>query len=501
MLVAPKSDELPMPHSPFLGIALLTLLSTTLCASAQSSTPAVLPDPVPPPLPGPIPNFSNQTVLQDFIAEATDLTLVVNSPVIPPLVPAINPADPTDSRNPPEAPELLGRNLSHPYIIPGGFYFHQFDWDSYFVGIALLYKQVTDPIIGVVQNFLDQNGRFYNIVGYIPRELSPYLGFSLPDQCKPFLAQMALQASLVKNDFSWFTIALPVPPGHLQEVLKPRLYNYYTYLQDFINYWETYRQTSDGLFSWTSAVESGIDRSFAIQGYTVGVDLQVYMDREYLAMAGIADHLNVPADAKSYREKAATLKRAIQNKMWFEDDGTFYNLNPYSGKPIRVPEWTNLTPILNHIASEWQAHILIERHLLNMNEFWANFGVRTLSRTSPHYNLTFRNTLLSYWNGPVWVVSNYLLMHGLLNYGYRKEAIELANKTIAVLVNDFRNPTIDVNPISKMLGIGGMHEIYNPETGSESSPGDFISWDLLGLHMLDEAVYGSDPTSTGLDPR
>ncbi|MBV8485530.1 MAG: hypothetical protein JO077_22005 [Verrucomicrobia bacterium] len=46
-----------------------------------------------------------------------------------------------------------------------------------------------------------------------------------------------------------------------------------------------------------------------------------------------------------------------------------------------------------------------------------------------------------------------------------------------------------------------MHEIYNPDTGSESSPGDFISWDLLGLHMLDEAVYGSDPTSTGLDPR
>ncbi len=178
-----------MPHAPFLGIALLTLLSTTLCASAQSSTPAVLPDPVPPPLPGPIPDFSNQTVLQGFIAEATDLTLVVNSPVIPPLVPAINPADPTDSRNPPEAPELLGRNLSHPYIIPGGFYFHQFDWDSYFVGIALLYKQVTAPIIGVVQNFLDENGRFYNIVGYIPRELSPYLGFSLPDQCKPFLGR------------------------------------------------------------------------------------------------------------------------------------------------------------------------------------------------------------------------------------------------------------------------------------------------------------------------
>ena len=74
-----------MPHSRFLGIALLTLLSTTLCASAPSSTPAVLPDPVPPPLPGPIPDFSNQTVLQGFIAEATDLTLVINSPVIPPL--------------------------------------------------------------------------------------------------------------------------------------------------------------------------------------------------------------------------------------------------------------------------------------------------------------------------------------------------------------------------------------------------------------------------------
>jgi len=90
-----------------------------------------------------------------------------------------------------------------------------------------------------------------------------------------------------------------------------------------------------------------------------------------------------------------------------------------------------------------------------------------------------------YWRGPVWVISNYLLMHGLMNYGYKKEAVELAQKTVNLLVEDFH-------------ASGGMNENYNPETGKAAAGGNFLSWNILAEHMLEEARTGKDPASEGL---
>ncbi len=39
-----------------------------------------------------------------------------------------------------------------------------------------------------------------------------------------------------------------------------------------------------------------------------------------------------------------------------------------------------------------------------------------------------------------------------------------------------------------------MNECYNPETGAPTAGGNFVSWDLLGEHMLDEALSHADPT-------
>lgn len=40
-----------------------------------------------------------------------------------------------------------------------------------------------------------------------------------------------------------------------------------------------------------------------------------------------------------------------------------------------------------------------------------------------------------------------------------------------------------------------MNENYNPETAEPAAAGHFVSWDLLGEHMLEEAENGTDPTA------
>jgi len=72
----------------------------------------------------------------------------------------------------------------------------------------------------------------------------------------------------------------------------------------------------------------------------------------------------------------------------------------------------------------------VER-LTDTARFWRAYGVPSLSAQDSYYNDK------GYWNGPVWVQWNYLIMQGLLDYGYHEEARDLvdrvANGMIAVL--------------------------------------------------------------------
>ena len=61
---------------------------------------------------------------------------------------------------------------------------------------------------------------------------------------------------------------------------------------------------------------------------------------------------------------------------------------------------------------------------------------------------------------------------GLINYGYEKEAKELAEKLILLLGKDIEN-------------CGKMHEYYNPETGEPVNNPGFQSWNLLIYNMIE----------------
>jgi neutral trehalase len=366
--------------------------------------------------------------------------------------------------------------LKHTYLVPAGPYTQLFDWDTYFMGVALSYDGVGAPLEDSVKNFLDATDEGYNTRGYTPREISTDGYNALPQMCKPFLAQMALRASETLHDYAW-----------LREASGQSRRSYYEKLGDTLEYWELARRSPDGLFRWFNGLESGVDNNPAVSDdpadTTEGVDLQCYIYREYLAMSAIATELGKPAEAKMYGRKAAALAELVRTKMWSKSDGLFLNIDSRTGKFIWIETWTNFVPLWAGIATKAQANEMIRAHLLNRREFWSTNGVRTLAATEPLYNPES-----GYWRGPVWVVSNYLLMHGLERYGYRAPAIELARETTRLLVDDLHKT-------------GGMNENYNPETGAPDAAGNFVSWDLLAEHMIEEAESGSDPTAIPGNPQ
>jgi hypothetical protein len=384
-----------------------------------------------------------------------------------------------------------GGLLKYSYIIPTagrddgaldrqhGFYAQQYDWDCFFEGVALTYDgpEGGAALRDAMRNFL----LFTTPAGFTPRTLSPAKFFDWPDQMKPFLAQGCLLASRSLGAASW-----------LSE-------DEYAKLAANLGYWESNRMGGHGLYMWRSSMESGVDNNAASVNTpdlsVESVDLNAYLVREFKAMAAIARERGRAADASSWAAKAEELARRINLVLWDERDGCYYNVWSVADEArafVRVKSWTSLTPLWAGVATPEIAARLVEGQLLDPKVFWGPFGVPSLARSEPVYNqgrraLIFihaenRRWEVSNWQGPVWVVANWVAMHGLLRYGYRAEARSLAATITGLLERDVE-------------ATGGMHENYDAETGAGLWAPDFGSWNMLAARMAEEAESGRDPAS------
>ena len=113
---------------------------------------------------------------------------------------------------------------------------------------------------------------------------------------------------------------------------------------------------------------------------------------------------------------------------------------------------------------------MVKENLLDEKAFWANYGVRSLSKYEKMYRIVGTGNPSS-WQGGVWIVSNYFLFKGLLKYGYVKEGEELAKKTLDLLNQDY-------------LKNGAFHEYYDPESGEGVFNKGFSSWNLLAFNLF-----------------
>jgi putative isomerase len=359
-----------------------------------------------------------------------------------------------------------------------GVYEQQYDWDAYFEGVALAYDggERAEGFRDAMRNFL----HFTTPDGFTPRTLSPEKFWDYPDRMKPFLAQGCFLAAHATGDFGWLD-------GDAFAALLATL-----------RYWESHRMGGHGLYMWRSALESGVDNNAASVNTpdlsVESVDVNAYLVREYKACAAIARSLGRSADVARLEHSAAELARRMNAVLWDERDECYYNVLSVSDEAVtflRTKAWTSLTPLWAGVATPERARLVVERHVLDPGTFWGPFGIPSLARSEPLYSQAKRSLIyivvegrrweVSNWQGPVWVVANWQVMQGLLRYGYRDAAREIAEKIVGLLERD-------------VASTGGMHENYDAETGAGLWSPNFGSWNLLAARMIEEAETGFDPT-------
>ncbi len=338
-----------------------------------------------------------------------------------------------------------------------------YDWDQYFETIVQLYLGwTTDYARFGVEIFLDMQKES----GHIQRS-SDGSDYQLLEHVKPFLSQICL---LIYNRDEKINF------------LSDNDFYYFNRLKKYLDYWILNPENYCGLAFWDSSLHTGMDNQRDRAGhwsarFCCGVDLNCYLVRECRAFALLARILNKDSVAKIYEAHADRLAQAIREKMWNTEDGFFYDIDRRSGEQIKVRYIGVFATMWAGIATEDMAKSMIEKYLLNPNEFNRGFIYPVMSASTPNYVETpLPGDWGCSWRANTWIPTNYYVFEGLRKYGYTDEATHLANETY------------------RQVKRIGDREYYATETQVGCGLDPFWGWSLLAYFMPYEDESGYDPT-------
>lgn len=356
--------------------------------------------------------------------------------------------------------------LKYDYLIPSGPYNQQWDWDAFFMGLALMSWVPSEAIYlkNITMNILefsDENGK-------CPGCLRPEGPSKTLVQTKPFTAQGAYLAGYTLKDFSW---------------IKP----YYSRLLNIVLYREkNYWHKEYCMASWWDSMESGADNNVAMLNYpnnsVIAPDLNTFLYLEYKAFSLISYELEEYEQAEIFKRKSEQMKVNIVKYLWCDEDDAIYVVDTANGEFIKRMSYSSVVPLWAGLLPHDKASKFIEKYVLNPNKLWSDYGIRSLSKDDADYNNVNMIKPFSNWQGPVWPLANYLYCHGLSYYGYKDKAIEAAILVIKNCLKDIEQT-------------GGMHENYDAETGEPLAAPDFVSWNILLINLLQEIEDNRHPLS------
>lgn len=248
-------------------------------------------------------------------------------------------------------------------------------------------------------------------------------------------------------------------------------------------FWMKYRDgNGDGLLEWGSDPipapvdwwkphtqqaakwESGLDNSpmyedipFNEEANTLelaDIGLSCLYAADADALANIAEALGLADEAASYRAEYAQVSKRINEDLWDEEHGIYCNRH-WDGRMSERWSPTSFYALYAGVATPERAERCVREHLMNPDEFWGEWVIPSISRKDANFPVQ------KYWQGRVWPPMNFLCYEGLRRCGFHAEADELAAKSEALFLKEWREE-------------GHIHENYNAITadGDDVNPDD-----------------------------
>lgn len=218
---------------------------------------------------------------------------------------------------------------------------------------------------------------------------------------------------------------------------KTFLEEMYSSSKKFYDYYVSNRdKDSDGLCEWGghAVLESVRDAYVAVWDEVAwpscfeGVDVNAMLVKEARCLAAMAGELGYTEEAEEWKRRAETRTEKVNEILWEDERGFYFHVDKRDNdftyakeNDLKREEIIGFLPLWAGIASPEQAGRLVEK-LTAPDKFWRKYGIPTLAADDAYYNPR------GYWNGPVWVEWNALIVDGLIQYGYTEEAKELVDR-------------------------------------------------------------------------
>jgi hypothetical protein len=342
-----------------------------------------------------------------------------------------------------------------------------FDWDTFFAATMAGIGDRDLAYADAIETLREETAQ-----GFVPNYARP-VGWKSSDRSEPPVGAITVLGLYKKFHDRWFLEEAFVPLLRWNRWWSEHrdIQGYLAWGSDGQNKPENLDDNSRGTRAG-AILESGLDNSpmYDATTYNSQSHLLEYADVGLMSMyiadcdalAEIAETLNKPKEAKELKERAARYRTRLAT-LWDEHAGIFLNKDLHTGQFSMRLSPTNFYPMLAHAATADQAKVMIEKHLLNPEEFWGEWVIPSIARDDPAFHDQ------NYWRGRIWGPMNYLVYLGLRNYDDPTVRSDFAQKSYNLFLKEWTEK-------------GHVHENYNTLTGTGDdvmSSDRFYHWGAL----------------------
>lgn len=343
-----------------------------------------------------------------------------------------------------------------------------FQWDTAFMMPFGRYAHHVFPFIESLDNFYC---RQYHS-GYICQEILQADGADAIKNHEntvnpPLFAWAELEYARISGDRSRFAKVIPVLRKHAE----------------WLDLYRRKPGAAHKLF-WNTPDGSGMENT--PRSGSGWVDMSAQMVLMYKCLAEIEGYQNEKESAAKHRKQAADIAALINQWMWNDADGLYYDLDD-RGNQIRVKTIACFWPMLAGICNEHQ----VTRLMANLKDpklFWRHNVFPSLAADHPDYKEDG-----SCYLGGVWAPTNDMIIKGLDNYpaveGEKELAVEAVRRYLDSMYAVYKST-------------GTIWQNYSAESDARAkwAKPDFVGWSGLGpIQLLIEDILGIQ--ADGLEKR
>ena len=227
---------------------------------------------------------------------------------------------------------------------------------------------------------------------------------------------------------------------------------FYTPLIRQIAWFENSRRAEDkGYFyndillkKWESGVDEGIRFDETEYGRWACIDATSHVYLLYKLASKWTNLLGL--DASFFEKMQTEIGDFIQNDLYSDQDGLFYDIWAMKDTSLRSLAFETLFPLIVGAATEEQANRLINEYVLDTTVFNTIHPIASVGKRDPKFELRL-------WRGPAWNSMTYWVARGCMQYGREDAALIILEKALNQSAKQFQRT-------------GTIWEFYHPLGGN-----------------------------------